>query len=69
MTTTTKKSQLLRLLGKQWVTPLVALREVGIMSLSQRVSGWRAEGYVFAQKTVECNGSRVAAYRLVKGAE
>ena len=62
----TKKSALLSLLRRQYVTPLIALREVGILSLAQRISNWRAEGYEFAQNVVECDGSRVASYKLTK---
>lgn len=64
-----KCDALLKLLSRQWVTPLVALQEVGVLSLAQRVSVWRAAGMVFEQKTVRTpSGSRVAAYRLMRRA-
>ena len=62
----TKKANLLRLLRCQYVTPLIALHSVGIMSLAQRISEWRAIGYEFHQRWVKADGSRVAAYRLHK---
>lgn len=66
MKQTTKKAALLALLRKQYVTPLIALHHCRILSLSQRISGWRAQGYEFAQRVVECDGSRVAAYKLTR---
>lgn len=62
----TKKAALLALLRRQYVTPLIALRECGILSLAQRISNWRSDGYEFAQRVVECDGSRVASYKLTK---
>lgn len=63
----TKKTALLSLLGRQWVTPLDALQKVGVLSLAQRVSEWRRKGYEFHQREVHTSsGSRVAAYRLAK---
>jgi hypothetical protein len=65
MPSSTKKRDLLALLGRRWVTPIVALQSVGIMSLSQRVSEWRRQGLEFDQRTVLTDsGARVAAYRL-----
>lgn len=62
-----KKADLLSLLERQWVTPLIALQKVGVLSLAQRVSEWRRAGYEFAQREVHTEtGSRVAAYRLSK---
>lgn len=63
---TTKKAALLALLRRQYVTPLIALREVGILSLAQRVSEWRRKGYEFAQETRQEGKSRFAAYMLTK---
>ena len=61
----TMKSDLLRALGRQWLTPQDALRSVGCMSLAQRISEWRKQGYKFHQRTVRVNArTRVAAYRL-----
>ncbi len=39
----TMKSQLLKLLKKQWLTPLDALEKVGCMSLSQRCGEFNRE--------------------------
>lgn len=41
--TQTMKSQLLKLLLKQWVTPYIALDKVGCMSLSQRCGEFQRE--------------------------
>lgn len=62
----TKKAALLALLRRRWVTPLVALQSVGVLSLSQRISEWRRyDGLEFDQRTVVTDsGARVAAYRL-----
>lgn len=61
----TKKRELLALLSRRWVTPIIALQAVGIMSLSQRVSEWRRAGLEFDQRTVVTeSGARVASYRL-----
>lgn len=62
----TKKAALLQLLRRRWVTPLVALQSVGVLSLSQRISEWRRyDGLEFDQRTVvTSSGARVAAYRL-----
>lgn len=61
----TKKRELLALLSRRWVTPVIALQWVGILSLSQRISEWRREGLEFDQRTVQTpSGARVAAYRL-----
>lgn len=61
----TMKADLLRLLGKRWVTPQVALT-VGCMSLAQRVSEWRRAGYEFEQRRMNDGLRRFAAYRLLK---
>ena len=65
--TNTKTAALLAELGRRWLTPLEAAQSVGILSLAQRISGLRAKGYEFHQRTVTtAGGSRVAAYRLKK---
>jgi hypothetical protein len=65
--TRTKTQALFDLLSNQWVTPLDALRVCRVMTLAQRVSEWRAEGHVIADKWVKsASGSRYKAYRLVK---
>ncbi|MDO9313374.1 MAG: helix-turn-helix domain-containing protein [Burkholderiaceae bacterium] len=64
---TTKKHKLLKLLKAQWTTPIEALEACGILSLSQRVSEWRAAGVVILDKWVTTGtGARVKAYRVVK---
>ena len=62
----TKKADLLALLGRQWVTPQIALTECRMMSLAQRVSQWRAQGYEFHQRVMVVGRSRFASYRLAK---
>jgi hypothetical protein len=62
----TQKSDLLALLGREWVTPQSALLAVGCMSLAQRVSEWRRLGYEFNQRVMVSGRSRFAAYRLAK---
>lgn len=65
----TKKAKLMKLLKTQYVTPLEALEATGIMSLAQRISEWRAAGYVIGDKwVVTGTGARVKAYRVLKGA-
>ena len=65
--TNTKTAALLAELGRRWLTPLEAAHSVGILSLAQRISNWRAKGYEFCQRTVVMpSGPRVAAYRLTK---
>lgn len=64
---TTKKKELLALLRKEWVTPLIALQKVKILSLSQRCGDFRRDGLVVLDKWVTTDtGARVKAYRLVK---
>jgi len=59
------ESRLLALLGTRWVTPIVALREVGCLSLSQRCGEFRRElGLPIADKWVKRKGKRFKAYRL-----
>lgn len=67
MTCQTKTAALLELLKRQWVTPLVALEKVKILSLSQRCGQFRRAGHVVLDKWVKTSsGSKVKAYRLVK---
>jgi hypothetical protein len=66
---TTKQAKLLKLLKQQWTTPLEALESCGILSLSQRVSEWRASGVVILDKWVKTGtGARIKAYRVARGA-
>jgi hypothetical protein len=64
MKTESMESRLLRLLRRKWVSPLEALRDVGCMSLAQRVSEWRREGMHITDRWVEANGKRFKSYRL-----
>lgn len=61
------KAQLIKLLQRQWVTPLIALQEVGCLSLSQRCGELRRDGVRVADKWVSSNGKRFKAYRIVTG--
>ena len=60
------KRDLLSLLARKWVTPLVALHECGCLSLAQRVSEWRASGLDIADKWEAANGKRFKAYKLIR---
>lgn len=61
----TKTERLLKLLRKQWVTPLEALEQAGLMSLSQRCSQFIAAGMPIQKRWVDLpSGARVRAYRL-----
>ena len=62
----TQKAALLTLLGLEWVTPQRALSAIGCMSLAQRVSEWRRDGYEFHQRVVVAGRSRFAAYKLAR---
>ena len=65
--TGTKKARLLAGLKKGWITPQMALRDFGIMTLAQRVSEWRRQGYVIVDEWRSVpSGSRFKAYRCVK---
>lgn len=60
----TMESRLLALLRCKWVSPLEALREVGCLSLAQRVSEWRAAGMEIKDRWIEANGKRFKSYRI-----
>lgn len=59
------KAQLIRLLQRQWVSPLDALNKVGCMSLSQRCGEFRRAGINITSRWVQSNGKRYKAYRIV----
>jgi hypothetical protein len=62
----TMKAELLTLLKRQWVTPLVALREVNCLSLSQRVGELERAGHAVLKDWRNLpNGKRVRAYKVV----
>lgn len=61
----TMKTQLLALLKKQWVTPLIALEKVNCLSLSQRAGSFRRDGINVVSKWVTTpSGKKVKAYRV-----
>jgi hypothetical protein len=63
----TKKANLFRTLCRRWLTPLEAVAECGILSLSQRCGEFRRAGHTVADKWVTLpSGSRVKAFRIVK---
>lgn len=67
MTCPTKTAALFELLKRQWVTPLISVNKVGLLSLSQRCGQFRRAGHVVLDKWVKTSsGSKVKAYRLVK---
>ena len=59
------KAQLIKLLERRWVTPLIALQQVGCLSLSQRCGELRRDGVRVADKWISSNGKRYKAYRIV----
>lgn len=64
----TMESRLLKLLSRQWVTPLDALREVQCLSLAQRVSEFIREGHLIHKAWVKLpSGKKVRSYRLGRG--
>lgn len=66
----TKTARLMKLLQRQYATPLDALNHCGVLSLAQRVSEFRAAGVMVADKWVICpSGSRVKAYHVLRGAK
>lgn len=64
----TKTERLLKLLKQQWTTPLEALETCGLLTLSQRVSEFRASGIRVQDKWVALpSGARVKAYKIPRG--
>lgn len=64
---TLMRDQLLELLSKGWVTPVLALNAVGCFSLSQRAGEFIRDGLPIEKQWVDLpNGKRVRAYRCVK---
>ena len=62
------KSDLLTLLKRRWVSPMMALQMLGCMSLAQRVSEWRASGIVIHDRWAKTpSGKRHKEYRIVGG--
>lgn len=62
----TKKDRLLSALRRRWLTPLEAVGECGLFSLSQRCGELKREGHCVIDKWVDLpSGSRVKAYRVV----
>lgn len=62
----TMRQDLLQLLKRQWVTPLIALEKAHCLSLSQRCGQFRREGMKVVDKWVDLpNGKRVESYRVV----
>jgi Helix-turn-helix domain len=60
------KEQLIKLLQRKWVTPLVALNEAQCLSLSQRCGDFRRSGLNVVDRWVKTpSGKRVKAYRIV----
>lgn len=61
------KQNLLSLLRKQWVTPLIALNKANCLSLSQRCGEFRRQGINVESKWVDLpSGKRCKAYRITK---
>jgi hypothetical protein len=63
-----KKDALMKVLRREWLTPLEAVERVGILSLSQRCGEFRRAGINVLDKWVTtASGSRVKAYRIARG--
>jgi hypothetical protein len=62
-----KTARTLSLLGRRWLTAPDSAQSGGVLSLAQRVSTWRADGLVIADKWVQTSGgARIKAYRWIK---
>lgn len=59
------KQDLIRLLRRQWVSPLDALDKLGCMSLSQRCGELRRDGVQVVDKWVSRGGKRFKTYTLM----
>lgn len=52
-------------LKRRWISPLVALRDFGCLSLSQRCGEMKRAGVKIADRWVSENGKRWKEYRAV----
>lgn len=59
----TKLQKLIKLLRRRWVSPVLALRECGLMSLSQRVGQLRRRGVHIADAWVKDSKTGRNAYK------
>lgn len=59
------KEQLIKLLRRQWVSPIDALNKVGCMSLSQRCGDMRRDGVNVIDKWASSGTKRFKMYRIV----
>ena len=64
MSTKTKKLAALAIMKRRWLTPLAALYECGLLSLSQRAGELRREGYTVISKRVQ--GECYHQYRVIE---
>jgi hypothetical protein len=66
----TQAQRILRELKKgRRLTPLLALNEIGCLSLSQRIGDLKRKGYQIARTMIEVGPRKhVASYRLIRGA-
>lgn len=64
---TSQNQQLISLLKKRWVTPLMALERTSCMRLAARISDIKAAGYSVEDKwiTGKTTKRRFKAYRIV----
>lgn len=60
----TQNERVLRRLKRKPLTPLLALRELGVMRLSARILELRKQGHDIQRRMVERGGKRYAAYWL-----
>lgn len=60
----TQNERILRRLKRKPVTPLVALRELGVMRLSARILDLRKQGHDIQRRMIARGGKRYAVYWL-----
>jgi hypothetical protein len=62
----TMKAELIPLLRRRWVTPVIALREIGCLSLSQRCGELRRDGVRVTSRWLKLDThKRVKEYRIL----
>jgi len=63
-TSASQLGRLLPLLGRRWVTPLVALEHCGCLRLAARIADFRRQGHAIESRWHQTKtGARVKAYR------
>lgn len=62
----TQTEQVLRMLKKQPLTSLEAIKSLNCMRLAARINDLKNNGYRIETKMINNNGKRYAEYRLIK---